>query len=36
VEWAIVYPEILQREEFWADVAAGFPAVKYLSRLDLG
>jgi 8-oxo-dGTP diphosphatase len=35
VERAIVYPEILQREEFWADVAAGFPQVKYLSRLDL-
>jgi ADP-ribose pyrophosphatase YjhB (NUDIX family) len=24
VEGAIVYPEILQREEFWADAAAGF------------
>ncbi len=32
---AIVYPEILQQEEFWADLAAGFPQVKYLSRLDL-
>jgi 8-oxo-dGTP pyrophosphatase MutT (NUDIX family) len=25
-----VFPEILQHEEFWQDVAQGFPQVKYL------
>ncbi|MBE9029203.1 NUDIX hydrolase [filamentous cyanobacterium LEGE 11480] len=28
----VVYPEILQTDEFWQDVDQGFPQVKYLSR----
>jgi hypothetical protein len=31
-----VYPEILQREEFWQDRAAGFSVVKYLGSYEEG